>query len=71
MLEKARMKGKKQPLPATQPALAGNTVDEEFDDDEDDGLCCTCGQHVGQHNHVPPEASPPSVAHGHHPVKTK
>jgi hypothetical protein len=42
MLEKARMKGKK--------AVAAQPPDgEEY---EDDGLCCTCGQQVGQqHNH--------------------
>jgi hypothetical protein len=59
MLEKARLKGKKGQLNNSQQsggsggggntgAGAGN--DEEF---EDDGLCCTCGQKVGQHNHVP------------------
>jgi hypothetical protein len=55
MLEKARMKGKKGPLPAAAPPGGGQqspTKNEE--DGEDDGLCCTCGQQVGQHNHVPP-----------------
>ena len=42
MLEKARMKGKK----------AGPVQEGEF---EDDGMCCTCGQQVGQqHDHVNP-----------------
>jgi hypothetical protein len=49
MLEKARMKGKK-------PANANAVATEQGGGDageEDDGLCCTCGQKVGQHNHVP------------------
>jgi hypothetical protein len=44
MLEKARMKGKK--------GLSGTNKDGEKEGEfEDDGLCCTCGQQVGQHNH--------------------
>ena len=48
MLEKARMKGKKPVNPVSNTTEQGG-VDAE----EDDGLCCTCGQKVGQHNHVP------------------
>lgn len=48
MLEKARMKGKKGTGGVTTQARG--EAGEEF---EDDGLCCTCGQQVGQqHNHV-------------------
>ena len=53
MLEKARLKGKKGGQPnASQPSGngGGNGGDDEF---EDDSLCCTCGQKVGQHSHVP------------------
>jgi hypothetical protein len=46
MLEKARMKGKKAVNPG--PVEQGGDAAGE----EDDGLCCTCGQKVGQHNHV-------------------
>ena len=45
MLEKARMKGKK--------AVNPGPVEQGGEGEEDDGLCCTCGQKVGQHNHVP------------------
>jgi len=45
MLEKARMKGKKSANPVS--------AEQGADGEEDDGLCCTCGQKVGQHNHVP------------------
>lgn len=53
MLEKARLKSKKgqsnnNSLQAGSGGAGGN--DEDLDDD---GLCCTCGQKVGQHNHVP------------------
>jgi hypothetical protein len=66
MLEKARMKGKKTPLPVTQSAAPGS---EDYDDDE---LCCTCGQNVGQHNHVPtPNAPMTQSAQGPGPGKTK
>lgn len=51
MLEKARLKGKKgQTNSKSKTGGGGGNDDEEF---EDDGLCCTCGQKVGQHNHVP------------------
>jgi len=55
MLEKARMKGKKGQSASNngnqnvQGATSANG--EEF---EDDGVCCTCGQQVGQHNHSTP-----------------
>jgi hypothetical protein len=45
MLEKARMKGKKGPVTNTQ----SSAQNAEFDDE---GVCCTCGQQVGQHSHV-------------------
>jgi hypothetical protein len=61
MLEKARMKGKK--TVTTQPPPANG---EEFDDD---GLCCTCGQNVGQHSHVPPPSA--TVAQSKDPGKVK
>lgn len=51
MLEKARMKGKKGALPNSQHGSTGTNENEE--EYEDDGLCCTCGQKVGQHSHVP------------------
>ena len=50
MLEKARLKGKKGQTNSQSNTGRGGGNDEEF---EDDGLCCTCGQKVGQHNHVP------------------
>ena len=53
MLEKARMKGKKPVNPVNPVAATDQGVMGEGGD-EDDGLCCTCGQKVGQHNHVPP-----------------
>ena len=56
MLEKARMKGKKGTGTTGGSGGAGGGsgggtggVVEEV---EDDGLCCTCGQKVGQHNHL-------------------
>lgn len=71
MLEKARMKGKKGPLPAAAPSGGQQSpTKNEIDEGEDDGLCCTCGQQVGQHNHVPPPGGTvqqqPAV-HGHAP----
>lgn len=54
MLEKARLKGKKGQTNSKSNSGGGN--DEEI---EDDGLCCTCGQKVGQHNHVPTGGSQP------------
>jgi hypothetical protein len=57
MLEKARMKGKKNLAAQTTTPAVG----DEF---EDDGLCCTCGQNVGQHNHPPPLVKDTSPAPG-------
>jgi hypothetical protein len=71
MLEKARMKGKKGQPPANsgnqnvQGAAPG--TGEDF---EDDGVCCTCGQQVGQHNHSTPVTSTnASVADGRGGIK--
>ena len=67
MLEKARMKGKKGAATSSQTNSAGT---EDFDDPE---VCCTCGQQVGQHNHVnntaggtapPPTQQGSTQAHG-------
>jgi hypothetical protein len=82
MLEKARMKGKKGPLPATNPnnaaqtsgpatVVSAETKESEF---EDDGLCCTCGQQVGKHNHAPPSGGGTATGQagqGHGPGKGK
>ena len=73
MLEKARLKGKKGQPNSQSNAGGGGENDEEF---EDDGLCCTCGQKVGQHNHVPtggtqPQQQPQPQGIGQGPGKSK
>jgi hypothetical protein len=52
MLEKARMKGKKG-LPLNVSVKVHNDAGDGKEEYEDDGLCCTCGQQVGGHSHVP------------------
>jgi len=70
MLEKARMKGKKgQPTSNNGSNVQGAAPvnGEEF---EDDGVCCTCGQQVGQHNHsTPAPSTSATVADGGGAVK--
>ena len=62
------MKGKKGPLSAPAPP-GQEPPPKNGDDPEDDGLCCTCGQQVGQHNHVPPSGGtgPQQQVLGHAP----
>ena len=77
------MKGKKGPLPSTNPnnppvttgaatVVSAETKESEF---EDDGLCCTCGQQIGKHSHAPPSGGGGTTTgqggQGHGPGKGK